>query len=143
MSNTLYIPELTQKEKIARVLKCQCLNCGGHLETRDKIRYICQYCGTQYSVKQDEIQPQHFILKVAEPHIITLGGVFFRGRHMEKAYGKELSTKLLKDDIVQTFSDYIREHFDELIDIEEDEMPWQDGTTYRAAMRVAEKIGWI
>lgn len=143
MDRALYIPELTQEEKIDKILKCQCINCGGHLETKDKIRYVCQYCGTQYSVKRDETQPQHFVLKVVDPRIITLGVELSRDKDIEERYGKELSAQFLKDDIVKSFSKYMKEHFDELVDIEEDKTLWRKGTTYRATMRMLEKIGWV
>ena len=67
------VPELWNKTQVEKILKCQCINCGGHLETHDNIHYKCLYCETKYTVKQDAYRHRDYIVEVVHPNMITLG----------------------------------------------------------------------
>lgn len=143
------VPELVKKQEINKILKCQCINCGGHLEKKEgfaESTYTCKYCGTKYTAKQDFSVPEMYTIKILRPEIKTLGGRFFLAKEHEIYLGAEEAKKIAQSQIVRSISEYIHEHFDEFIELEEDKHAFGEkeyglfGTEYRATMRVVSKI---
>lgn len=144
MDSTLHIPELTQEQKVQKILKCQCINCGGHLEKVDSDSYVCKYCSTKYTIKKDYSLPtQPYVIQVMQLGTRVLGARFFLANEHKELMGEEDSMRYIKRHIIGSICDYLNEHFDELIELEEDRA-YDDcfmhmGTEYRASMRMLEK----
>ena len=142
------IPVIRSKEQIDKILRCQCVNCGGHLETPDRINYKCRYCDTKYTVKQtcNIYEPPQYIIEVVHPDMIVCGVWEFISDEHKQIYGDHTDL-MIKKRIMSHLAEYIEEHFDELVDIEEekdydkDYGKWLSGTTYRATMRMLHNIG--
>lgn len=138
------VPELTQEQKVQKILKCQCINCGGHLEKVDNETYVCKYCSTQYTVKKDYSLPtQPYVINVMRLGTRVLGARFFLSNEHKKLMGEEDSIRYIRRHIIDSICDYLNEHFDEFIELEEDravdDCYMRMGTEYRASMRMLEK----
>ena len=140
--DTLYIPEITDKAKIDKILKHQCVNCGGEL-AQDGEHYRCRYCNTEYSVKPDYSMPGQYIIKIVRPGVRVCAGRFFIPDEHKKYMGDHFDD-FIKHQVIKSMSEYIYEHFDELVEMESEqdfgEFGWQHGTVYMAKMRMLDKV---
>lgn len=133
------VPEILSKSQIDKILRCQCINCGGHLETADGITYKCLYCDTKYTVKEDA--HLHTIVEVVHPNMITLGARLCVPRERLYGYNEDTKKIFIKREISRQLTDYFVEHFEELVDIEKYPDFERDGELYEARLRMLHSIG--
>lgn len=135
------VPEILSKSQIDKILRCQCINCGGHLETADGITYKCLYCDTKYTVKEDAHLHTHYIVEVVHPNMITLGARLCVPRERLYGYNEDTKKIFIKREISRQLTDYFVEHFEELVDIEKYPDFERDGELYEARLRMLHSIG--
>ena len=134
------VPELWNKTEVEKILKCQCINCGGHLETHDNIHYNCLYCETKYTVKQDKYRHRDYIIEVVHPNMITLGTRIPVPPERVTMYNLDDKETFVKREASRQLAKYIEEHFDELADVEVEYDYQYGGELYDIRMRMLHSI---
>lgn len=147
------IPEITDQQKIDKVRKHQCLNCGGQLrKIKDSLHeniYECNYCSTQYSIKHNNneyadysFHPQ-YTLTVIRPGCRICAAHYSIPYEAITLYGQDEATKAAKHHIVQQIASYIQDNFDDLVELEIDPFGsvshYGGGTEFRARIKLLER----
>lgn len=153
MKLQIYLKNYSKKggkmSKMDKMTMLQCENCGGTLYKNSDGNYVCHYCGTVY---RDENKEIGFNLPLKNPYddaptklvVLKPGVRVFGWSHMISRYDMQYMNPDemkygLKRWFIDELSQFLWEHFDEIVDFEKEFDLNSMNDIYRARLRFLDK----